>query len=224
MERVFTKLGFKVPEPLTDLKGAEIVPKLRDIRDKDIPNDVGCFVLFVMSHGDCLRQRDIKDDDIPCHGIVYGTDGKRIKIADIIKEFAGDSCKKLVGKPKVFFIHACQGKTDDPGVQSENLKQEGKGIKKSLPLFPTEADILVAFATTLGRTAFRHTTKGAWFIQDLVNALENHSSEYDLVSILTEVNSRVAGRVGELEDEGEYKQVKEMPCFSSHLRKRLHFR
>ena len=152
-----------------------------------------------------------KTDEIPGDGIVYGTDGVRIKIADIVKTFAGNSFPKLIDKPKVFFIHACRGETDYGVSLPEHEEEEGGSI-------PTEADMLIGYAAAYGRTAIRHRKNGSWFIQDLVNALDKYSEDHDLVSILTEVNAQVAGRVTKLSGK------KEMPCFSSHLRKKLYFR
>ena len=53
-----------------------------------------CFVCIVLSHGD----RDV----------IYGVDGKTISL-DKLKDALVDNCPTLVGKPKLFFIQACQG-------------------------------------------------------------------------------------------------------------------
>ena len=213
VEQMFErKLGFVVHKR-ENLKGAQILQEIQNIKVEVEKGGVGCHVLFIMSHGDSLQQKDIasKTDDIPGDGIVYGTDGVRIKIADIFKEFAGNSFPKLIDKPKVFFIHACRGETDYGVSLPEHEEEEGESI-------PTEADMLFAYAAAYGRTAIRHPKNGSWFIQDLVNALDKYSEDHDLVSILTEVNAQVAGRVTKLTGK------KEMPCFSSHLRKKLYFR
>jgi hypothetical protein len=53
------------------------------------------FCFFIMSHG-------VAD-------AVFGVDGKLVKIEDLVTIFDGNNCSKLVGKPKIFFIQACQG-------------------------------------------------------------------------------------------------------------------
>lgn len=54
-----------------------------------------CFVCAVLTHG----ERDI----------VYGVDGKTISLDDLKNSVDGDNCPTLIGKPKLFFIQACQG-------------------------------------------------------------------------------------------------------------------
>ncbi len=43
-------------------------------------------------------------------GVIYGTDGEEINIEnEIVQMFDANNCNGLVGKPKLFFIQACQG-------------------------------------------------------------------------------------------------------------------
>lgn len=54
------------------------------------------FILFVLSHG--------------CQGNIYGTDVEKVSIEeDITSCFSHENCPTLAGKPKIFFIQACQG-------------------------------------------------------------------------------------------------------------------
>jgi len=53
------------------------------------------FVMFVLSHG--------------VDGHVYALNGEKISIQEIVNFFEGDNCKALRGKPKLFFVQACQG-------------------------------------------------------------------------------------------------------------------
>ena len=55
------------------------------------------FICVVLSHGRL--------------GVVLGRDGKLVAISDITMMFTPDLCPSLTGKPKVFFIQACQGDT-----------------------------------------------------------------------------------------------------------------
>jgi len=54
-----------------------------------------CYVLVICSHG--TREG------------IYGTDGEVISLDNVVSYFDGQHCKLLEGKPKLFFIQACQG-------------------------------------------------------------------------------------------------------------------
>ena len=62
---------------------------------------VQVFVLIISSHG---RE-----------GVVFGSDGVPVNIANIIDLFKPDECKFLIGKPKIFLINACQGHDKELG-------------------------------------------------------------------------------------------------------------
>ena len=53
------------------------------------------FVVFLMSHG--------------CNGFIFGRDGDKLSIDSLVDMFDGTHCPALRGKPKLFFIQACQG-------------------------------------------------------------------------------------------------------------------
>jgi len=57
--------------------------------------DADMFVMFVLSHGE--------------DGHFYTLDGKKISIDKIVNSFDAHECPALRGKPKLFFIQACQG-------------------------------------------------------------------------------------------------------------------
>ena len=59
-----------------------------------------CFIVFLLSHGG----RDPDDRDY-----VLGTQGQKVYIKDeIVAPFCGDNCPSLKGKPKLFFVQACE--------------------------------------------------------------------------------------------------------------------
>ena len=54
------------------------------------------FILVCLSHGN--------------QGNIFGSDGEPVNIdKDIVEPFDGKHCPHLIGKPKLFFIQACQG-------------------------------------------------------------------------------------------------------------------
>jgi len=94
LERLFgEKLDFKV-EVYHDLSDAEICNELFARASTDHSN-FDCFVCFVLSHG--------------VNGAIYGANGKLVQIKQITSYFRPSSCHSLCGKPKLFFIQACQG-------------------------------------------------------------------------------------------------------------------
>lgn len=54
-----------------------------------------CFVCAILTHG----ERDI----------IYGVDGNKLLLDEIIAFVDGEKCPTLIDKPKIFFIQACQG-------------------------------------------------------------------------------------------------------------------
>ena len=66
------------------------------MQEQNNPENVkyDAFCMFMLSHGK--------------EGLIYSSDNKDIIIADLVANFDGDHCKNLVGKPKMFFIQACQ--------------------------------------------------------------------------------------------------------------------
>ncbi len=52
-------------------------------------------------------------------GGLYGVNGRFIEIKDVTNYFKARTCPSLAGKPKMFFLQACQGRS----------KQQGNGLK-----------------------------------------------------------------------------------------------
>ena len=135
---------------------------------------------------------------------VHGIDAKPISVEEIVDQFKGNST--LAGKPKLFFTQSCRGEKDDYGViESDNVYR---------PIFhPREADILVAWSCSYGYASYRNGIKGSWFISALIDVLSKHAHDTNLTDILTMVNHEIASR----------KFHKQMPCFTSSLRKAVYF-
>ncbi|CAL1533409.1 unnamed protein product [Lymnaea stagnalis] len=100
---VFSQLGFNVII-YNNLTGDEMNKILLRESKYDYSNH-DCFILFVLSHGD--------------KGVVVGTDAKSgkgsscVSISYIRRLFSEN--KTLLGKPKLFFVEACQGSQYDDG-------------------------------------------------------------------------------------------------------------
>ena len=123
-----------------------------------LPRHGDAFVCCVLSHG--------------AENVVSGVDGEPLTINDIPSAFNGEHCPALLGKPKVFFIQACQGHSLQPGYVMDDLTFERQGQDSpQLVFIPAEADFLVAMATVEKYQAVRHTVNGSWFIQSLCEQL-----------------------------------------------------
>ncbi|KAM6178115.1 caspase-8 [Rhynchocyon petersi] len=168
-----------------------------------------CFVCCILSHGD--------------KGVIYGTDGQEAPIYELTSYFTGLKCPSLVGKPKIFFIQACQGDNyqkgiavdTDSGLQEVGLEMTLSSQKSYIP---NEADFLLGMATVNNYVSYRSTTEGTWYIQSLCKRLtERCPRGDDILTILTEVNYEVSSK------DDKKNMGKQMPQPTFTLRKKLYF-
>ncbi|CAL8257003.1 unnamed protein product [Arctogadus glacialis] len=167
-----------------------------------------CVACVVLSHGQ--------------EGGVYGVDGGVVLLEKLKWYVNGEQCRSLIGKPKLFFIQACQGteeekavlvpadgpvnpevhtQTDGPsstGVnsQTDGLSSSGEirsDVASAIVSIPITADFLISMSTTPSHVSVRDRKKGTWFIQSLCeNLVHMVRRNKDLLSILTEVNNDVS--------------------------------
>ena len=200
-----------------NLKSNEIIELMKQASGKD-HSKFNCFAVVILTHGN--------------HGVLYDTDNEEVSIdKQVIEPFRGEKCPTLLDKPKLFIFQACRGCRLDDGVKQEGtdeLAETGQGLEDRVEVgewtdqlkLPTEADILAAYAVPPGYQAWRNE-KGSWFIQSLVAAIDKFSGDQDLVSILTEVNRKVAKEYETSKTKGEKKQI---PSFVSQLRYKLYLK
>ncbi|XP_074767388.1 caspase-8 isoform X3 [Athene noctua] len=207
LRRVFSKLHFTIAE-YKDLTAEEIrkivnIYRCEDHKDKD------CFVCCILSHGK--------------KGIVYGVDGQEVPIQELTTSFTGQNCHSLAGKPKVFFVQACQGDACQKGVTIETDSGEQDSSVETdagfqLDCIPAEADFLLGMATLQDYVSYRSPRQGTWYIQALCQHLEYSCPRgEDILTILTAVNQEVSRKSCEPNAE------KQMPQPSFTLRKKLIF-
>ncbi|NXW64466.1 CASP8 protein, partial [Eurystomus gularis] len=205
--RVFSKLHFTIEE-YRDLTAEEIRKTVDIYRCKD-HKDRDCFVCCILSHGK--------------KGIIYGVDGQEVPIQELTTSFSGQNCRSLAGKPKVFFVQACQGDACQKGVTIETDSGEQDSSVETdarfqLDCIPAEADFLLGMATLQDYVSYRSPTGGTWYIQALCQHLENSCPRgEDILTILTAVNQEVSRKSCEPNAE------KQMPQPSFTLRKKLIF-
>ena len=113
------------------------------------------FVCCLLSHGNksCIKSSDNKN--------IY------IKY---LEESVGTS-KRLLKRPKIFFIQACQG--DEIGceiVEPEVLVNESL-VSDGNVHTTNRSDIYISYATVQGNKAYRHEEKGSWYIGTVCKTL-----------------------------------------------------
>lgn len=93
-----------------------------------------CLIVAVLSHGEL--------------GLLYAHD-TAYKADFLWQHFTADRCPTLAGKPKMFFIQACQGDKLDAGVTLKE-RTETDGQPTSTFRIPSQADFLIAYSTIPG--------------------------------------------------------------------------
>uniref|UniRef100_T1JIT9 Caspase family p20 domain-containing protein n=1 Tax=Strigamia maritima TaxID=126957 RepID=T1JIT9_STRMM len=181
-----------------------------------------CIIICILSHGE--------------EGRVIGVDGQMISIdKDVVAEFTSKS--SLAGKPKLFFIQACQG-NDRLRPVSEPV-ESGENSLPPLPIndnlspdsaadlasdavasHPAKSDYLLCLPTVEGYAAYRNKNSGTWFIMTLVEKLRLFGCKEDIMTIMRRVNNQVADAVGKIDGE----KVKQQPVQKTTLRKQLIFK
>ncbi|NXO20473.1 CASP8 protein, partial [Cisticola juncidis] len=207
LKNVFSKLHFRVEER-KDLTAEGIRETVKSFQNED-HEDKDCFVCCILSHGK--------------KGIIYGVDGQEVPIRELTTSFTARNCNSLAGKPKVFFIQACQGDAlhqgvtieTDSGEQDSSVEQDARF---QLDCIPAEPDFLLGMATLQDYVSYRSPREGTWYIQALCQHLEYSCPRgEDVLTILTAVNEEVSRKTCE---RGSKKQ---MPQPSFTLTKRLIF-
>ncbi|CAG2230422.1 CASP2 [Mytilus edulis] len=80
-------------------------------------------------------------------GYIFGTDGRKIFLDNIMSLFENGHCKDLRGKPKIFIIQACRGEALDSGVVFVDRHDESQRTTFQLR---TKSDILISVPAHTG--------------------------------------------------------------------------
>ncbi|KAK3092984.1 hypothetical protein FSP39_009646 [Pinctada imbricata] len=174
-----------------------------------------CLVVCLLSHGDL--------------GKVYGADSELLDIHEVQSYFYADQCPSLAGKPKLFFIQACQGLKKQTGLNVETdggilEGWEADGPAKKETIIHNRADFLSGFSTTPGDMSVRLPNKGSIYVSILCRLMKEYAKKgQDLLSILTVVNQQVSD-LNLKNDSGDPVHIKQVPHPCSTLTKRVVFR
>uniref|UniRef100_H2V635 Caspase-8 n=1 Tax=Takifugu rubripes TaxID=31033 RepID=H2V635_TAKRU len=201
LDKVLKWLGFEVEiqRDCTSKKMSSLIQELA----KTSQRDWDCVMCCVLSHG--------------LEGGVYGVDGGTVEIRKLMEPFSGTNCPSLAGKPKIFFIQACQGSRQQDIVYTD-AGTPGHGYVdnnavQAKECIPSHADFLLGMATVPSFVSFRDGTHGTWYIQSLCQNLADMVPRgCDLISILTKVNADVSKKVAWI-DSGHKTQMPQ-PAFT----------
>ncbi|KAL4240184.1 Caspase-3 [Mactra antiquata] len=207
----FMEMGFTV-EMFNNLEVGEMLQVLGKASSDDEFNlNSDCFMCAILSHGE--------------EGVVFGIDGK-IEVKQLLEPFKGNNCKGLIGKPKLFFIQACQGMQFDSGVEVNVSDARGEiPMERDIQVhkIPSEADFLIAYSVVPGYYSWRNSANGSWFIQAFSDILARHWRTMDLLTMMTRVNKKVAYEFESRTGKEFMNQKKQIPCITSMLTKEVKF-
>ncbi|KAK3735750.1 hypothetical protein QZH41_000626 [Actinostola sp. cb2023] len=149
-----------------------------------------------------------------------------MEVSDVRKRFDNAHCESLCGKPKLFFIQACRGKSTDFGrtvsdAPSENNENENAESQADRPTFNLKrkthkgpstsenADILLAYSSVEGYTSYHNTGSGSRFIRSLVQIFQDYAGIEDVQGMLTRVINKVNsdGEIGSKQETTLTKKV-----------------
>jgi hypothetical protein len=190
----------------------------KDITAKEIKYNLDYYSKLDHTHNDAFACCILTHGE---HGQLWGTD-HRFPVDMIFSHFLGESCPTLAGKPKMFFIQACQGDRLDDGVRV--VAQEALDSTTSYFKIPNHADFLIAYSTLPGFFSWRNTQDGSWFMQSLIRVLSEYHHDLDLLTMLTIVNHRVAYYKQSNATTREFSEKKQVPCITSMLTRRVFLR
>ncbi|XP_071399009.1 caspase-8 [Centroberyx affinis] len=211
LNTMFSRLGFEVVVR-KDMTADEIRRELAQLGEQDFL-EADALVVCVLSHGEM--------------GCVFGTDEGKVTLRELTQPFTGRYAPTLAGKPKLFFIQACQGSGYQRGAMpcpARPRQGEGAGGRRSsleedagpvqAESVPWDADFLVGMATVPECKSFRHTSMGSIYIQELCRQLERSAArQEDILNTLTCVNREVS--------KGNFMNYKQMPEPKYTLTKKL---
>ncbi|XP_057714142.1 caspase-8 [Corythoichthys intestinalis] len=208
---LFSKFGFKVMVH-KNLTAENMRTVLKNYGSGNFLED-DALVVFVLSHGES--------------GCVFGTDEKKVYLRELTMPFRSGSAPTLAGKPKLFFIQACQGRdlqtgylpcppNPSRGSQDRQSNLEADAGPSYSETVPSDADFLIGMATVPEFKSYRNRNTGSIYIQELCKQLKRSAEsrrEEDILTVLTRVNREVS--------RGVYLNHKQMPEPKYTLTKKL---
>ncbi|XP_077550771.1 caspase-3-like [Haemaphysalis longicornis] len=209
-KRLFSCFHFDV-KVAEDLSAVDMKRLLRQTAQDESQHKSDCLVVVMMSHGS--------------DGWILGVDGQMIHVLnDVCEEFSNVNCQALQGKPKLFFIQACQGRMTDTGHPILMDKPDTAYSIRIAPHYASEdrtpswSDIFLAEATIPDHTAQRNAINGSWFVKAVYEVFWNNAYNTHLVDMMELVGKQLMKTTNS-------EQVRQTPNFKLiGWRKKLYFR
>nr|AHH30803.1 caspase 8 [Oplegnathus fasciatus] len=191
LREVFTHLGFTVVVH-NNLTAGAMRHELKELGRGNF-SDHDALVVCVLSHGE--------------KGCVFGTDEQQVFLREVTQPFTSGRAPTLAGKPKLFFIQACQGSDYQRGSmpcpprprleedRESSLEEDAGPVRGDT--VPWGADFLLGMATVPECKSFRNTVTGSIYIQELCTQLMRSAQSLekdDILTVLTRVNREVSKR------------------------------
>ncbi|GFT07872.1 caspase-3 [Nephila pilipes] len=183
LKKLWESYGFttKIHMNLTDKEVFDVFKSLSKMDHSHYDVFVACY----LSHGD--------------EGVVYPSKGDPIKLSDLLDIMSND-CETLVGKPKLFFVQACQGRQIQTGIGNRVISEYPRSETRVRPSRLTKnaafrSDVLMYNSSIEGYVSFREG-RGSWFISELVTEIEKHGEEMTIINVLTKVEKNVTEKEG----------------------------
>lgn len=184
LTETFRFLGYRV-EVRREQTKPEIEQNFNNIDDLIEDND-DSFVCCILSHGNT--------------NIIYGSDSQKVTLrtAEHSIEMKLTRSRKLVGKPKIFFVAACRGTKAREGIHADGDGDEDENQDFLKPVSDGEsdaisrrADLIFHYGTLEGEKGWRIPDTGTLYISTLCCTLCKHASQYTLNDIQRKVAEEV---------------------------------
>lgn len=209
-------LGYR-PVIFRDLTSIEILLLFNNLdkflkdSDDDAKTKVAhdSFVCCVLSHGD--------------RGVVFGSDSKEVTREDI--ERGTGKSKTLKGRPKIFFIQACQGSGAGTAPVTR-IVSDGSGLSRTSANTTSErAHIYTCLASVIGDRAYRRGVRGSWFVTEVCKILCECGTSYKFPDdFMPQLNHNVANNSSyRYYDRKEKKYCVQQPVGMTQLQQCIHF-
>ncbi|XP_037131727.1 caspase-8 isoform X1 [Syngnathus acus] len=192
LRSLFDEFGFDV-KVFPNLTAEQMKNELSTIATRNFSME-DALVVCVLSHGE--------------NGCVFGIDSEKVYLQELTKPFTSKLAPTLAGKPKLFFIQACQGRAYQTGslplpsnpneandVRQNQVEEDaGRIVHETVA---SDADFLLGMSTVQNCKSFRKPATGSIYIQELCKQLRQSAEscsqrKEDILSVLTRVNREVS--------------------------------
>ncbi|XP_078685797.1 caspase-3-like [Branchiostoma floridae x Branchiostoma belcheri] len=171
---LFQQLDFDVTSH-SNLDHAKMVDVFIQLGQADHSN-YDCFACCIMSHGTSSK--------------VFSSNDVGIDICELMKHVKIERCPSLKGKPKLFFIQACQGEA----VQGRALDNDTHDSKQ-FSFMSHEADIFLGLSTVSGFVSKRNCD-GAPYIRFLTEVFGKFGHKLELMTMMGMICDQMNSKVG----------------------------